>query len=356
MRSVRIFYACLGLSFLALAGCSDSGNNSPQPQGEKGNLQKDGGNQPLKDGTILNPTCNCNWDQVCDATGKCIAKPEPTLEEVQGEAVLDRYMDPSRTDVTGHFARGEAKFFKKATPPTDTRDKFQTDNGETCYFENNSGCCYPSWWNDQLWILPGLNAGKLTYTIQGAQGPVVYETFNSDKPGDPNPTGWIYFHGDTPPPIQEGSSTYADWFDENYLPFDAPFQMSMAGGSDFKAESFTGLKLPKAFDITNPPVGSDVSMDHDLKISWTPAEEGASMYIEIWGPIGMDNWVGLRCTVRDDGEVTIPQAAVGKLGLVSGIQMQRNVTRYRKTTTLDGKNAHLYLTGRYTNVRRWGSY
>ena len=54
----------------------------------------------------------------------------------------------------------------------------------------------------------------------------------------------------------------------------------------------------------------------------------------------------LRCSVRDQGSITIPAAGMSQLGTPIWITLARDVTRYAKTTTIDGKTAHLYLTGR----------
>jgi hypothetical protein len=288
--------------------------------------------------------CDCKDNEVCDINKKCVPQPQPSPTDVLGTVVLENYVDPvfSSYPVTGGaVGRYDATFYVQEDPPwSDPRTKITTPEGDVCYQDSYS-CGYPHCQNDTVWLPKGLGAGDLTFTVEGAPGPVVLTPFNAGGTGKPD--DWMYaLSDDEPGPLKDGSTTYGSWFDKGYVPRGAKFEMAMAGGPHFKAETFAGLQLASSFQILSPPANQPIRTQEDLRISWSPAQTGAVMNLEIVA----GEAAALRCTVRDDGSVTIPSSALTALGGVSYITFQRDVTRYWKTTTLDGRTAHLYLTGR----------
>jgi hypothetical protein len=312
-------------------------------------IDPDGPVNPKTDTGTPSGECACTENQVCDSNKKCVPKPTPTPSvEVVGEVILEHYVDPVFATMAftgGAVGRSDATFYVEALPPwSDVRSTVTTPEGDTCYLDGYS-CSYPHCQNDQVWLPPGLDAGELTFTIAGAPGPVSLTAFNAGGSGKPD--DWLYsWSKDKPGPLKDGSATYSSWIDKSYVPLGAKMQMEMAGGADFNPQSFPGLEMPALFTITAPPPSGPVPTGQPLKITWSPPQSGAKMSLEIVGPGMPETAKALRCTIRDDGSITIPAGAVTQLGGVAYITFQRDVTRYWKVTTKGGKVAHLYLTGR----------
>jgi hypothetical protein len=326
---------------LLVAGCSSSPNDQPPVADAKVPVGDNG--LPKVDDGVPAKECDCKDTEVCDSNKQCVAKPVPAPTDVLGYVVLENYVDPTFATMPvtgGAVGRFEATFYVKEDPPwADPRTQFTTPEGDVCYRDEFS-CSYPHCHNDEVWLPKGLGAGDLTFTIAGAPGPVVLTPFNA---GGASGDDWMYDINPTNPgPLKEGTTTYGSWFDKKYLPLGATFDMAATGGPQLKAETFAGLQMPTAFEIQSPPSNHPVSTTEDLHISWTPAQTGATMSLELVS----GETAALRCNVRDDGSVTIPTAALASLGGVNYITFQRTVTRYWKTTTVDGRTAHLYLSGR----------
>ncbi len=351
LSSVLVFSMICFLS----VGCSDS---PADPVADSGPVQLDTGNQPKPEKGVTPPkTCECDDDQVCTTDFECVAKPEPAENEAVGTAVIEHFEDDTLTitsanGVAGRLAALSTLFFDKADPPwADPRTSFTTPEGYLCYHDNYS-CGYPYCSNEyDVWLPVGLNAGDLTFTIEGAPGPVVYAPYNTDKQGVGD---WGYaLKDDEPGPIKEGNSTYSGYFDVSYVPLNASMTLAMSGGDHFDAAAYDNLAMPERLVLTAPPPDVEVPADQDLTISWDKAQAGTNISVElVSGNPMFGAALKINCTFRDSGSITIPKAELAKMhqGEVWMI-IQRNATRYVKTQTKDGRPAHLMFTGRYETRR-----
>jgi hypothetical protein len=193
---------------------------------------------------------------------------------------------------------------------------------------------------------PGRGAGNLTFKVAEAPHPGEIVLEQSDASSS---LGYYYSHGDIPPKLQQGSTTYSDFFDPSFIPLGSPFEVSAAGGVDIAAQTFAGGMTPSPFNITDPPdysqTGTKVSKAQGLKVSWTP-QPNALMQIFINAGLGALT----SCLVEDTGSVTIPAEAVPFFGETT-IQLRRQVVRYHQVPTQDGNKAHIYLIGRLARIQ-----
>jgi hypothetical protein len=339
----------LAAALLALlAGCSDSSNDNPPPA--DGAVPQQDTGQPPTDGAPPadgGSGCNCNPDQICTTEGTCVAKPQPATGQVYGELILLRQLNPHTTGVLADVAKAEVLLKDWSPLPTDNRTHWTTqDPGGDCAYEVDT--IYPYYYEGKDWPAGlGLGAGKITFKPQGAPAPGLIEM----DPLDLTP-GYAYFHGDIPPPLKEGYGTYPDFFEVKHLPFGVPFEVEFAGGPDIGAMSFTGGETAQAFTITSPQVeqpGASAPANTPLKITWSPAQLGATMEIFITQSWGVGGVSLLTCTVRDDGETIIRAPAINNFLGDVGVQLRRSVTRYKQAQT-GSKTMHLHLMGRHARL------
>ena len=340
----------MAAALIALAGCSDSGGDNPPPP--DGTTTQDTG-QPPTDGAV--PTgdgssagCKCNANEICTTDGKCIAKPQPAAGQIYGELILLRQVSPMSIDITAALAKAEVLLADWAPLPADTRTHWTTQDPEgDCAYEIDT--TYPYYYDNKSWPPgDGLGAGKITFKPQGAPAPGLIEM----DPFDTNP-GYFYTHGSVPPPLKEGAATYPDFFDVANIPYGARYEVDFAGGPDIGAMTITGGETAQAFTITSPEVektGATAPPDVPLKITWSPAQPGATMEIFITQSLGPGGVALLTCTVPDDGETTIRVPALANFLGDVGVQLRRTVERYQQTQTTGGKTMHLHVMGRHARL------
>jgi hypothetical protein len=289
--------------------------------------------------------CACALDQVCDAGGKCVARPEQNPAEAFASFEVLNQVSLGDTSILGHLAEASSSFNAGDPLPPDTRPKFSTDGGEDCFFE--VGTTYPSsYGKGQYWpSTPGLAAGKVTFDVVGAPGAIELEAFDDKN------YGWGYLHTDTPAALSDGRVTYADFFDPAYVPADRMVFVNLAGGADVTSHAIAGA-LPQAFSITAPAVeaGNATSpLGADLDVTWSPAQPSA--YMEIFVTMDLGGDIGLlSCKVKDDGAVVVPAAAMGIFKGQIGLQLRRTTERYTKIQQKDGKIVHASVLGRHARV------
>jgi hypothetical protein len=307
----------------------------------------DGGSDALSNDAVIDPgNCGCALDQVCAAGGGgCIARPTPTTDEVLGELVLLEQLTPRDTGIFSALGKGEASLFFWEELPADDRPSWTTVEGERCTWEMNT--LYPYRYNDATWPTGrGLGAGDLTFKVVGGESDVVLEE-------DEDNGSFAYFHGDTPPALSDGTVTLPDFFDTEYLPAGAGFEVEAAGGSDLTAQTLAGGELPAAFTVIDPPENQvgQVAANVDLTVRWTPAQPAAYMEIFLTRALGFD-YLLLSCKVKDDGVAVIPAAALADFTGDVGFQLRRSLERYRTTQTASGDTVHAYLIGRHARLGR----
>ncbi len=328
-----------------LAACSDSPDT---PTVDSGPSNVDQSILPKTEkGVTPPPTCDCDEDQVCNTESECVAKPAPTENDVVGEVVIKHLENENLEILVANGAVGKYKssFWDKSDGPSwdDPRTSFTTPEGFLCYHDESS-CAYPGCNNDNVWIPKGLSAGDLTFTVESAPGPVVFEAWESLS------IGWQYkLKEGEPGPIKDGNTTHASFFESKYVPLGAPMTMAMAGGDDLDAATYENLAMAQRLVLTAPTPGVEPSADEDLKITWDSTQGGTTINIEL---VSGDAMVGtpakISCSFRDSGSITIPKAELAKMhqGRIY-MSIQRDATRYVKTQTKDGRDAHLMLTGRF---------
>jgi hypothetical protein len=339
---------CAGLVILISTGCGDDSGPSQNPDSSVPQADTTQITPDLAPGQDAQPPkkCECALDEVCNAKGDCIKKPTPQAGEVIGELVLLRQESPSTQGVLAKFGKGEADFHDQEPLPADTRQSYTTPEGEKCFLE--IGTTYPYYYDGKFWPTgPGRGAGKLTFTVQGAPGVIELDPIETKS------FGWGYSLGQTPPPLKEGATTYADFFLPTYVPPGATFEVLAAGGPDIGQQLFTGGELPAVFTITQPDAeksGAKAPAGQDLQVAWSPPQQRAVMEIFITADIGMGDIQLLSCTVKDDGSATIPAAAMSNFMGSTGIQLRRSVVRYFKGGASGGKVLHTYLIGRHARL------
>lgn len=344
----------IAASLALLVSCSDSSNDNPPPA-DSAVSQQDTNQPPPTDGAVpagdaaTAPGCKCNVNQICSTEGKCVAKPQPAAGHVYGELVLLRQVNPYVTTVLAALGKGEVLLADWTPLPKDKRTHWTTQDPDgDCAYEIDT--IYPYDYEGKNWPAGvGLGAGKITFKPQGAPAPGLIEL----DPLDMSP-GFYYFHGDIPPALKEGYGKFPDFFAPSNIPFGAPFGVAFVGGPDIGAMSITGGETAKAFAVTSPAVGkpgATAPANSPLKITWSPAQPGATMEIFItqsWG--GGAGASLLTCTVPDDGETTIRAPALGNFLGDVGIQLRRSVRRYKLTKTPKGKTMHVHLIGRHARL------
>jgi hypothetical protein len=343
-------------SLLALlAGCGDSNENPPAsdgpvPQQDAGQPPSDGAPPALDSALDSAPTsgCPCGANEICTTEGKCVATPQPKVGEVYGELILLRQVNPYIDGVLSALGKAEVLLKDWTALPQDKRQHWTTqDPGGDCAYEIDT--TYPYFYDGKNWPAGlGLGAGKITFKPQGAPPPGQIEL----DPLDMNP-GYVYFHGDVPPPLEEGYGKHPDLFEIKYVPLGKPFEVQFAGGPDIGAMSFKGGETAQDFSITSPAVeqpGATAPANAPLKITWSPAQPGATMEVFITQNWGLGGATLLTCTVPDDGETTIRAAAMGNFLGDVGIQLRRSVMRYEQTQTAGGKVMQIHLIGRHARL------
>jgi hypothetical protein len=341
-------FMVIGLAGCAFSlGCSDSNDKNPTQQDQGGITPgKDGGTASdgkRTDGSNpITPPCNCQFGEVCDASGNCI---KPNAGEAWGEFVLLHLINPGMNDILADSAKAEGQLKNQEDLPADYRTKIPVSEGETCWLEfgtmypYNNGVGKPYWPSK-----PGLGAGNLTFKVSGGQGDIVLVAADYGK----GSSDWSYSHEDVPPALKEQSAVYGDFFESKYIPDGASFQVQATGGPDVAAQAFSGGEIPKSFSITNPKAneaGARAPAGQDLKVTWSPAQPSAVMEIAlVQGE--PDFMTLLTCKVKDDGEVLLPKDAVANfLGTVY-LTMTRNIVRTTKAKTKDNRSIYLTLIGR----------
>ena len=344
----------LAAALLALfAGCSSSSDDNP-PAADGAAVQQDTSQPPPADGAPPTadgapPTaCNCSPDQICTTDGTCIAKPQPATGQIYGELILLRQVNPYTTGVLSALGKAEVLLKDWTALPTDKRTHWTTQDPDgDCAYEIDT--IYPYDYDGKSWPDSlGQSAGKITFKPQGAPAPGLIEL----DPLDMSPGYW-YFHGSVPPALTEGYGKYPDFFDVANVPFGAAFEVDFGGGPDVGAMTFTGGETAQAFTVTSPAVeqpGATAPANAPLKITWSPAQPGATMEIFITQNWGVGGATLLTCTVPDDGETTIRAPALANFLGDVGIQLRRSVTRYKQSQTAGGKPMHVKLIGRHARL------
>lgn len=326
---MKLRYAVPSVFFSILVACSSA---STEPvTGERASLTGERA-----------ATCACALEEVC-SVGQCIARPEPKEGELFAELELLRQASPMNSTITTRIGRANGSFHVREAPPVDTRPKVLTPEGEECFFE--VGTSYPNWYDGKTWpSTPGLDAGKLTFTVLGAASPIELDPLHLAS-------GWAYFHGHVPPPMGEGTSVYPDFFEPSYLPFGQGVKVSLAGGQHVAAATLAA-ELPAEFTVTAPAIespGASVAWDTDLAVAWSPAQSSAYMEISLGMAFGQD-LAQIRCKVKDDGQAIIPRAVMQHFVGNVGIQLRRTTERHTRIEQADGKIVHAFVLGHHARI------
>lgn len=343
-------YLVAPLLALLFIGCSDGGDPYTPPTSDGGTVDLGGtdGVVPNQDTGVPPQQCDCQPNQVCNTDGQCVNDPTPAANQGYAELVLLRQNSPGSTGILARLAKAEALLNTWEPKPQDKREHWTTWDGGDCAFEIDT--TYPYWYDDKSWPSgPGLGAGKLTFKAQGAPPPGLIEL----EPLDLSSGGWAYFHDEVPPALKEGASTYADFFDPVNIPYGVPFEVQLAGGPDIGPMTITGGETAQDFAITQPAAeapGAEAPNNAPLTVKWSPAQPGGTMEIFITQAFGMGSAALLTCTVRDDGETTIPAPALNNFIGEVGLQLRRNVIRYKEVQTASGQPMHVYLIGRHARL------
>jgi hypothetical protein len=298
-----------------------------------------------------NPSCHCSEDQVCDiTTNSCIAKPSGTGGIIGEVFLLNQVMEGDMT-MGGHLGKATADFWDEQPYPVDDRESFATPTGR-CYMERGEDF-YPSSWKGQTWPTGDRRgAGDLTINVAGAPGHII---LNQE---DRYNGGYTYSHNDVPPPLQSETSTYSQMFDPQYVPLGGAITVEAAGGPDIPAGSWSGAAMAYPFTISSPPdynaTQAKVDKRNGLAVTWSPAQPDAKMIIIIGSTTGSSMMRSrLKCVVKDDGSTQIPPEALTPFSAETDLQLQRDTVRYLKTSAANGKDLHLFLSGRHARIRRF---
>jgi hypothetical protein len=347
----RVLPSLLTAACLAFSACSDDTGPEVVP---------DSGLPPIDSGVILDNgstgdsapavPCACPEGEICNIHDKCIAKPTHQGTDVVAELVLLNQETPLGTDMLAKLGKAETSIYAHEPLPTDTRDVYTTPEGESCYFESG-GSMYPHYYDGEYWPAgPGLGAGNLTFQVTGGPSSIIMETMDLGAE-----YGFGYYHNTVPPPLSDGTVTYADFFDVVNVPLGADFTVQAAGGPDVASASFSGGKLPEAFTITSPAVetpNATAPAGTPLTVAWSPPQPSAVMEVFITAEAGMGSLSLLSCMLTDDGSATIPAAALAQFSGYStvGLQLRRTVSRYQQAGASQGRTLHLYLIGRHARL------
>ena len=300
-----------------------------------------------------NVACSCGLDQVCAADGACVARPPQNASESFARVELLEQVSPLESNVLAHVAEAQAVFNAGDPLPKDTRTCFTTegggrcsDAGENCFFE--IGTTYPtSYGRGESWpTTPGLDAGKVSFEVSGATGPI-----ELDPRGGEVSRGWGYTHAETPPALRDRTTTVPDFFDPVFVPSGRPMTVTFAGADDVAASRIAG-ELPQAFTITAPAVEAGnaiATAGQDLTVAWAPPQTSAYMEIFVTMDLGGDLAL-LSCRVKDDGMAVIPAAAMSSFAGSLGLQLRRTTERYTRLVGASGKVLHASLLGRHARL------
>jgi len=324
-RSVSCLF--LGAALLLGAGCSGDGDSSdPSNRPARDEDTVDDGKRDdsrKRDVDRKDPEpgeCNCDPEQICvPKTGECIAKADLPEGELYGEIeVVRNVAEESKTD---RFGRADAKFFVFEAPPAVTLQEYYTDDNELCLLYDADD--FPLWPEGRT-----LDAGEITLTVDGADGPIVLQSKIGSR------SGKAKYNVSDPPK----SGTADNLFSPAYTPLDARFAIEAAGGADIGAFSFDEGQMPGEYEID---AKGEIADDGDLIVRWDSPEPAATMEIVL--SFAYDGYV--TCTVRDDGEAKIPA-----LGDVTSVSMSRT-TAQLVTVDADGKDLKLLVQGRHGRTR-----
>jgi hypothetical protein len=301
----------------------------------------EGGTPPPPDNCS---TKECPPDKICDEeTGECIDKPTPAPTDAIALLKIYRLTQEGETQTLGEdgkAARQLVWFHEQDPLPPDNRQVYTTSEGETCTYDETTSptkLLWPGMWPES----PTLGAGNVTFSVDGAPGPIVVEASNMG--GD-----WNYFRKE-PDDMPNGYG----WFSPDYLPFGASYTVTTAGGPDLGPMTFNG-RIPADFTISAPiEKGQGEVPEGDLTVTWTPPAPASRMEILLTQADPHGYQAELRCSVTDDGSATIPAAAVANFSMDVFLEMHRINERYGSPTDAQsGKVVHTTILADVQH-RRW---
>lgn len=246
---------------------------------------------------------------------------------------LIRQIEIGGTSISADAAKAEAALHRSEMLPQDTRQKFATADGEPCYQDAYN---YPSSiGNEDLWpVGAGLDAGAVSFNVAGSPSAIVLEGL------DLGPDyGTFYAHGETPPPLRDGSTVYSDFFESTYAPEGGEVLLSLAGGTDAGPQNLSpSIHVPTSpvlkGGLEDTGLGS-VSVGPDgLRIQWeTTSQEGTDIEVAV---SSFDPFLSVRCRLEDDGAATLPLAALEPVLFTdAGLYISRRIKGSVSVITMD---------------------